>query len=369
MAVERLAVLELDELCDAGSSASACCKAGEREAGRTHHGLGLRGVQQCQRKLRARKVSSSTLAKIAERERVCSPLLCDCAAAQAVNGVRSSSTHLEGDEQKDGRSEGADEPDHAAHALDVRVADSRLSRRRGTGLGRAATRASPTSTQLRNARARELTASAALMRAGHTQDEGTDRCAGSVQGHARHREADHQQGGRPCAVQRCAKLAACARPPSLTYELVLVLTGMTSPLLGIAGVNSLLFASNAFARKLVNPYGPKALTLSDVMVAGGIAGAAQAILASPVEMFKIRMQGQYGRGGKRLRDVVGGMYREYGWRQGIMRGYWVRRLLPSRMLRTALTRANPLTRSRSSATSSPTPVRCHSFPHLPHSVC
>lgn len=49
------------------------------------------------------------------------------------------------------------------------------------------------------------------------------------------------------------------------------------------------------------------------------------VLASPVEMFKIRMQAQYTRGGgKRLREVVGDMYREYGWRKGIMRGYWVR---------------------------------------------
>lgn len=61
---------------------------------------------------------------------------------------------------------------------------------------------------------------------------------------------------------------------------------------------------------------------------GGWSGADQSrsssVLASPVEMFKIRMQGQYGEGGKRLRDVVGDMYRQYGWRKGIMRGYWVR---------------------------------------------
>lgn len=27
---------------------------------------------------------------------------------------------------------------------------------------------------------------------------------------------------------------------------------------------------------------------------------------------------------KRLKDVVGEMYQKYGWKQGIMRGYWVR---------------------------------------------
>ena len=54
-----------------------------------------------------------------------------------------------------------------------------------------------------------------------------------------------------------------------------------------------------------------------------MAGAVQSILASPVEMFKIRMQGQYGKEGKKLREVVGGMYREWGWKRGIMRGFWV----------------------------------------------
>ncbi|KAM0755917.1 mitochondrial carrier [Meredithblackwellia eburnea MCA 4105] len=97
--------------------------------------------------------------------------------------------------------------------------------------------------------------------------------------------------------------------------------GMASPLLGVAGVNSLLFMSNTYARKLVNPFGN--LSIKDVALAGAIAGAAQSILASPVEMFKIRMQGQYGSGGKRLRDVVGEMYGKYGWRKGILRGYWI----------------------------------------------
>jgi hypothetical protein len=41
-------------------------------------------------------------------------------------------------------------------------------------------------------------------------------------------------------------------------------------------------------------------------------------------MFKIRMQGQYGGpGDKKLGRVVGDMWREFGLRDGIMRGYWV----------------------------------------------
>jgi hypothetical protein len=48
------------------------------------------------------------------------------------------------------------------------------------------------------------------------------------------------------------------------------------------------------------------------------------VLIRQVEMFKIRMQGQYGGAGdKRLRQVVGDMWREYGVRNGVMRGYWV----------------------------------------------
>ena len=96
---------------------------------------------------------------------------------------------------------------------------------------------------------------------------------------------------------------------------------MASPLIGVAGVNSLLFASNSYARKLISPY-PN-LSVAQIATAGAMAGAVQSILASPVEMFKIRMQGQYGKEGKKLREVVGGMYREWGWKRGIMRGFWV----------------------------------------------
>ena len=43
-----------------------------------------------------------------------------------------------------------------------------------------------------------------------------------------------------------------------------------------------------------------------------------------VEMFKVRMQGQYGAADdKRLRDVAREMWRDWGFRQGVMRGYWV----------------------------------------------
>ena len=45
--------------------------------------------------------------------------------------------------------------------------------------------------------------------------------------------------------------------------------------------------------------------------------------STTVEMFKVRMQGQYGaKMDKRLRAVVGEMWKNWGFRKGVMRGYW-----------------------------------------------
>jgi len=99
-------------------------------------------------------------------------------------------------------------------------------------------------------------------------------------------------------------------------------TGMASPLLGIAGVNSLLFASYGISKRIISPF-PQ-LSLKEIAGAGAMAGAANAILASPVEMFKVRMQGQYGVAtDKKLSAVVREMWKDWGFRKGIMRGYWV----------------------------------------------
>ncbi|KAJ3574812.1 hypothetical protein NP233_g1510 [Leucocoprinus birnbaumii] len=98
--------------------------------------------------------------------------------------------------------------------------------------------------------------------------------------------------------------------------------GMLSPLLGIAGVNSLLFAAYGTSKRIISPFPD--LSLKQIAAAGAMAGAANAVLASPVEMFKVRMQGQYGAAtDKRLRVVVSEMWRDWGFRKGIMRGYWV----------------------------------------------
>lgn len=119
------------------------------------------------------------------------------------------------------------------------------------------------------------------------------------------------------------------------------LSGMLSPLLGIAGVNSLLFASYGLSKRIVTPFGE--LSLPQTALAGAMAGAVNAILASPgipvlryhttweycltryiVEMFKVRMQGQYGSpSDQRLSVVFREMWSEWGFRKGVMRGYWV----------------------------------------------
>ncbi|THG94042.1 hypothetical protein EW026_g7345 [Hermanssonia centrifuga] len=98
--------------------------------------------------------------------------------------------------------------------------------------------------------------------------------------------------------------------------------GMASPLIGIAGVNSLLFAAYGASKRIISPF-PQ-LSLKETAAAGALAGAVNAVLASPVEMFKVRMQGQYGaKDDKRLRDIAKEMWTKWGFRKGVMRGYWV----------------------------------------------
>jgi solute carrier family 25 carnitine/acylcarnitine transporter 20/29 len=54
---------------------------------------------------------------------------------------------------------------------------------------------------------------------------------------------------------------------------------MASPLLGIAGVNSLLFASYAASKRIISPF-PE-LSIQQIALAGGMAGFANAVLAGP----------------------------------------------------------------------------------------
>ncbi|KAF8519511.1 mitochondrial carrier [Gautieria morchelliformis] len=98
--------------------------------------------------------------------------------------------------------------------------------------------------------------------------------------------------------------------------------GMASPLVGIAGVNSLLFTAYFVSRRIISPF-PE-LSLRQTALAGSMAGAVNSLLASPVELLKVRMQGQYGAvDDKRLSRVAADLYKTWGFRQGVMRGFWV----------------------------------------------
>lgn len=60
---------------------------------------------------------------------------------------------------------------------------------------------------------------------------------------------------------------------------VLQCSGMASPLIGIAGVNSLLFAAYGVSRRIISPF-PQ-LSLQETAAAGAMAGAVNSVLASP----------------------------------------------------------------------------------------
>ena len=55
--------------------------------------------------------------------------------------------------------------------------------------------------------------------------------------------------------------------------------GMASPLVGIAAVNSLLFAAYNVSKRVVTPFPD--ITLPQVALAGSMAGAINSVLASP----------------------------------------------------------------------------------------
>ncbi|PWN47090.1 mitochondrial carrier [Violaceomyces palustris] len=98
--------------------------------------------------------------------------------------------------------------------------------------------------------------------------------------------------------------------------------GMASPLLGIAAQNSLLFTAFSFSKRLVSD--TPDLSVGQTAAAGALAGAANSVLASPVELFKIRMQAQYGgTSDRKLSQVARDVWNESGFRNGVMRGFWI----------------------------------------------
>ena len=65
----------------------------------------------------------------------------------------------------------------------------------------------------------------------------------------------------------------------LRYLCFILGVGMASPLMGIAGVNSLLFAAYGASKRLISPF--PHLSLKEIAAAGALAGAINAVLASP----------------------------------------------------------------------------------------
>lgn len=69
---------------------------------------------------------------------------------------------------------------------------------------------------------------------------------------------------------------------------------MASPLIGIGAVNALLFAANSNLKSRLQSHPNEVLSLDKIALAGAGAGIINSILASPVELLKIKMQAQFG---------------------------------------------------------------------------
>ena len=103
--------------------------------------------------------------------------------------------------------------------------------------------------------------------------------------------------------------------------------GMTSPLIGIAAQNALLFTAFQTSKRLISPESQQ-LSTAQIAAAGATAGGINSILSSPVELFKIRMQAQITSSGgeanaQKLSAVARQVYTHYGVQRGVMRGFWV----------------------------------------------
>ncbi|KAI8867970.1 mitochondrial carrier [Ramicandelaber brevisporus] len=99
--------------------------------------------------------------------------------------------------------------------------------------------------------------------------------------------------------------------------------GMASPLIGISAVNALLFAAYGRFKALLQQPGNEhaELSISRIALAGAGAGAINSVLASPVELLKIRRQAQYGAAASTVGPVE--IARQLISRHGIRRGlFW-----------------------------------------------
>ncbi|CEP08946.1 hypothetical protein [Parasitella parasitica] len=105
--------------------------------------------------------------------------------------------------------------------------------------------------------------------------------------------------------------------------------GMASPLIGIGAVNALLFAANSSIKSRLQTHPDQLLPLDKIALAGAGAGFVNSILASPVELLKIKMQAQFGSksvDGKRYFtgpiDCAKYLIQRDGIAHGLFRGLW-----------------------------------------------
>ncbi|KAJ2738729.1 hypothetical protein GGI20_006228 [Coemansia sp. BCRC 34301] len=112
--------------------------------------------------------------------------------------------------------------------------------------------------------------------------------------------------------------------------------GMASPLVGCAAINSLLFSAYSYGKTIQTGSLNATPTLGQIAIAGAGAGIVNSILASPVELLKVRLQVQNSTsatGAQLFRGPVHlarHLVQQFGAR-GIMWGFWatVARELPA----------------------------------------
>ncbi|RKP06716.1 mitochondrial carrier domain-containing protein [Thamnocephalis sphaerospora] len=110
--------------------------------------------------------------------------------------------------------------------------------------------------------------------------------------------------------------------------------GMAAPLVGISAVNALLFTAYSSFKdvqvRMGHAHTADQLSLSAIALAGAGAGFVNSILASPVELLKVRLQVQRSLTSKHQTqqqyrgptDLARALVHTDGWRHGLFRGFW-----------------------------------------------
>ncbi|KAJ3306799.1 hypothetical protein HDV03_003836 [Kappamyces sp. JEL0829] len=99
--------------------------------------------------------------------------------------------------------------------------------------------------------------------------------------------------------------------------------GMLAPLLGVAGINAVLFSAYGWGKSALGG-DAGTLELSRIALAGGFAGFINSFVAAPIELLKIRLQAQRAGGiYSGPWDVFVKIVRTDGISNGLFRGLWV----------------------------------------------